>query len=471
MRAARVPTQTRREERARAPRISVHARRAAALLAAISMAVGAMAAVPAAAQDARYLGSVAGSQLDRPIVGMAATPTGRGYWLVASDGGIFAFGDARFHGSTGGTLLNRPIVGMASTRTGNGYWLVASDGGIFAFGDARFHGSTGGTPINRPIVGMASTRTGNGYWLVASDGGIFAFGDARFHGSTGGIALNRPIVAMASTRTGNGYWLVASDGGIFAFGDARFHGSTGGIALVSPIVAMASTRAGSGYWMIASDGGIFAFGDARFYGSAAGQPATGTIASMAASPRGGYWMVTADGAVLTATRAAGFKTDPNLAALSPEASVARDLFYRINDERAARGLRTLTWDPVLADLAAGWARRMATEGRMYHQNLQGLFGTPLVAGRFTALRENIYTGNGIYRDSGSTHVAFMSSDPHRADILVPELTSVGVGAACVNGTLWVTQDFGVVAGYPAPAPAPVPPRDPIVRPDENGPSC
>ena len=36
-----------------------------------------------------------------PIVGMAATPTGRGYWLVASDGGIFTFGDASFHGSTG----------------------------------------------------------------------------------------------------------------------------------------------------------------------------------------------------------------------------------------------------------------------------------------------------------------------------------------------------------------------------------
>ena len=33
---------------------------------------------------------------------MAATPDGRGYWLVASDGGIFAFGDAPFHGSMGG---------------------------------------------------------------------------------------------------------------------------------------------------------------------------------------------------------------------------------------------------------------------------------------------------------------------------------------------------------------------------------
>jgi hypothetical protein len=36
-----------------------------------------------------------------------------------------------FDGSMGGTHLNQPIVGMASTPDGNGYWLVASDGGIF----------------------------------------------------------------------------------------------------------------------------------------------------------------------------------------------------------------------------------------------------------------------------------------------------------------------------------------------------
>ena len=72
-------------------------------------------------------------------------PDGRGYWLVASDGGIFSFGDAGFHGSAGSIHLNRPIVGMAATPSGNGYWLVASDGGIFSYGDANFSGSMGGT--------------------------------------------------------------------------------------------------------------------------------------------------------------------------------------------------------------------------------------------------------------------------------------------------------------------------------------
>ncbi|MGO9027038.1 MAG: beta strand repeat-containing protein [Acidimicrobiales bacterium] len=123
---------------------------------------------------------VAAHGLNEPVVGMAATPDGGGYWLVASDGGIFAFGDAAFHGSTGSLTLNQPIVGMAATPDGGGYWLVASDGGIFAFGDASFYGSTGSLTLNKPVVGMASTPDGRGYWLVASDGGIFALGDAGF---------------------------------------------------------------------------------------------------------------------------------------------------------------------------------------------------------------------------------------------------------------------------------------------------
>ena len=45
---------------------------------------------------------------------------------------------------------------MASTPDGNGYWLVASDGGIFAFGASGFEGSMGGTHLNAPIVGMAA---------------------------------------------------------------------------------------------------------------------------------------------------------------------------------------------------------------------------------------------------------------------------------------------------------------------------
>ena len=84
---------------------------------------------------------------------MGCRPTG-GYYEIASDGGLFAFGDAPFFGSMGGQPLNKPIVGIAPLSTG--YYEVASDGGIFAFGNAPFIGSMGGQPLNAPIVAMTT---------------------------------------------------------------------------------------------------------------------------------------------------------------------------------------------------------------------------------------------------------------------------------------------------------------------------
>ncbi|MHB8219275.1 MAG: glycoside hydrolase family 25 domain-containing protein, partial [Acidimicrobiales bacterium] len=174
----------------------------------------------------------------------AATPTGGGYWEVASDGGIFSFGQAPFYGSMGGKPLNQPIVGMAATPTGGGYWEVASDGGIFSFGDARFYGSMGGKPLNQPIVGMTASPTGTGYIMVASDGGIFSFGHAPFFGSLGGVPISRPIVAMAMTPEGHGYWFTDNNGAVSAFGKAGYYGSAPQV-LNQPVVGMAEA-AGTG---------------------------------------------------------------------------------------------------------------------------------------------------------------------------------------------------------------------------------
>jgi ribosomal protein L24E len=86
------------------------------------------------------------------IVGSVATPTGHGYWLVASDGGVFAF-DAAFRGSMGATHLNKPMTGMVPF--GNGYLMVAEDGGIFNFSDRPFFGSLGANPPASPVVAVA----------------------------------------------------------------------------------------------------------------------------------------------------------------------------------------------------------------------------------------------------------------------------------------------------------------------------
>jgi len=51
------------------------------------------------------------------------------------------------------------IVSIVPTSDGQDYWLVASDGGIFAFGDATFFGSLPGLALRvNNVVGAVPTR-------------------------------------------------------------------------------------------------------------------------------------------------------------------------------------------------------------------------------------------------------------------------------------------------------------------------
>jgi ribosomal protein L24E len=238
------------------------------------------------------------SSVPTPVVGMAALPSGTGYYLATQSGNIYNFGSAPNHGDTytygitgltGSKPLNAPIVGMATTPHGHGYWLVAADGGVFNFGSAGFYGSTytygitglsGKRPLNAPIVAMVPTPNGKGYWLVAKDGGVFDFGDAKFYGSTytygitglsGKRPLNAPIVGAAATPSGGGYYLVASDGGVFDFGNAKFGGSAyskgytglaGTHPLPSPVAGLAPDPTANGYWMVTQTGKVLNFGAA-----------------------------------------------------------------------------------------------------------------------------------------------------------------------------------------------------------------
>ena len=239
---------------------------------------------------APHLGPDAGLALKAGVVGIASNPTGRGYWLVGSDGGVFAFGKAGFFGSTGAIQLNAPIAAMAATSNGRGYWLVANDGGVFAFGNARFHGSTAGLPLAAPIVAIVPTKDDGGYWLVAADGGVFAYGNAHFHGSAVKLQLASPIVDATGSTGGHGYWLVGADGGVFAFGDARFRGAAQDPQ--QPAVGIAAATSGRGYWVARADGSVRGYGvpvpeNAATIDDSAPHPNTVGIAP---SARGGYWL-------------------------------------------------------------------------------------------------------------------------------------------------------------------------------------
>ncbi len=112
-------------------------------------------------------------------------------------GGVLPFGQAAAHGSLQGTDVVAPIVGMAATPDGGGYWLVASDGGVFSFGDAAFEGSAAGHQLVQPVVGVVRFPSGAGYWMVEGAplaGKVVAIDPGHDGGNAGDPAfINMPV--------------------------------------------------------------------------------------------------------------------------------------------------------------------------------------------------------------------------------------------------------------------------------------
>jgi hypothetical protein len=238
--------------------------------------------------SAQFYGSTGSLRLQRPVVGIVPTADRGGYWLDASDGGVFAFGDSGFYGSIPGlglrpadsglpNSLNAPIVGMVPSADGHGYFMVASDGGVFAFGDARFAGSCPGIGgCSGAAVAVMPDASGNGYWLVTQSGHIYTFGDAPYYGAPG--PRSAPVTSAVRTPDGRGYWILFADGTIAAYGDAGNFGSPAGqMGGLNPAGAIFTTADGSGYWVAAANGAVANYGDAPNDGSMLGTALNGSI--------------------------------------------------------------------------------------------------------------------------------------------------------------------------------------------------
>jgi hypothetical protein len=237
--------------------------------------------------SAQFYGSTGNLKLQRPVVGITPTADRGGYWLVASDGGVFSFGDTQFYGSIPGIglnpagsglphSLNAPIVGIVPSVDDGGYFMVASDGGVFAFGDAQFEGSCPGIGgCSGAAVAVVPDASGKGYWLMTVTGHVYAFGDAANYGQPGPQAA--PVTSAARTSDGKGYWILLSNGDPYTYGDAQNYGNCSLIGGCSGSASAFIPDDTEGYWIATSTGNVYAFGDAPNDGSMAGKHLNGAI--------------------------------------------------------------------------------------------------------------------------------------------------------------------------------------------------
>jgi hypothetical protein len=210
-------------------------------------------------------------------------PNTQGYYLLEKTGAVFGLGGANsgrgsaapyYGGANQNNVINYPTntaVAIEVRRpTRNGYWILASNGGVFSFGSAPFKGSAVGILCGTcKAVDIVSTPSGEGYWVLASDGGVFAFGDAGFHGSAVGMfPAGGYATGIAVRPDGSGYWILNNFGQTYTFDVPYIGGCYPTCA--QPAASMHVTADGGGYWILAANGAIFAYGNAPHLGQAIG---------------------------------------------------------------------------------------------------------------------------------------------------------------------------------------------------------
>jgi uncharacterized protein YkwD len=118
---------------------------------------------------------------------------------------------------------------------------------------------------------------------------------------------------------------------------------------------------------------------------------------------------------------------------------ANAIFKELNYHRAWEGRPPLEWSPRLAINADNHAWQMAQDGRLYHQNLAAVLGTPEYVNYWT-LGENVMVGP-MLTPREVVH-AFAGSPGHEANQLSYNYNRAGVGWYEHNGREWIAVEFG-----------------------------
>lgn len=134
-------------------------------------------------------------------------------------------------------------------------------------------------------------------------------------------------------------------------------------------------------------------------------------------------------------------------------AIETQLAQLVNQERAKRHLPLLAYNSALADVARAHSAEMRDDKYFSHESPTPQLQWPLnryhegmqKAPRLVA--ENIYRRwggqRGLPSDSAiAAHSSLMNSPGHKANILLPSATRLGIGVqANADGDIWVTEMF------------------------------
>ena len=121
-------------------------------------------------------------------------------------------------------------------------------------------------------------------------------------------------------------------------------------------------------------------------------------------------------------------------------ALSQEVLVDLNGARTSNGLPPLGANGQLTCLAQGWSSYLASTNSFFHRDLAGVLRTPAYAGYHT-LGENLLLGPWTM-SAADINTAWWNSPQHRANMLSPAFTSVGIGIAYANGQAWATEDFG-----------------------------
>jgi len=121
------------------------------------------------------------------------------------------------------------------------------------------------------------------------------------------------------------------------------------------------------------------------------------------------------------------------------------LFDAVNYDRKSENVPPLKWDAELAAAARAHVHQLVEHDRLSHQ----FPGEPDMKERartagahFSALAENVAEAPSI----DELHIAWMKSPPHRANILNPKLTAIGIAVDKRGEQYFGVQDFSTAVG-------------------------